>query len=687
MNINRNEACPCQSGKKYKQCCMDTGAALVESKQPAVLLREAQNFYQSKNALQADKLCCALVIQHPGYAEGWHLRGILASQKEDWEQALKWFDKAIALMPVPTVAMLANKAAALQSLGRLAEAIECYQQALQQKPKVVEIWQELIKLRRLVDTQAGVLACYQQAVSYNPASSQLWLELAHFQCEIGHFKDAHASYEHVLTLNVGKAGKALIYSCMAEVALQQKRYEKAVAYCHQALALEPSTVNAYNALGNSMKQMGRQSEAYDYYSRAIELSPAHAALYSNRLLVMQYMEQLSPKTVFDAHLEYAARFEKPLKSSWPLHRRKAHTHPRLKVGYVSADLYKHSVANFFEPVLAHHDKAKFEIYCYYNNNKRDATTNRLIEYADHWVWCQLLSDEQLVKRILQDEIDILVDLAGHTGYNNLSVFAHKPAPVQVTWMGYPGTTGLSAMDYRLTDAALDPVGLTDAYHTEKLVRLSCVAPFLPTDTSPPINELPALSSDKLTLAALQNPAKITAAVIALWARILDALPQARLLLGDVHSDLVREKYISGFASHGIGEERLGFVPRVSMQQYLELHHKADIMLDPFPYGGGTTTNHALWMGVPVVTLAGESTAARHGVYNLTAVGLTELITHSPEEYVARVVELASDLPRLNEMRLSMRERILATSVQPASLVREVEAAYFRMYDTWLSAQP
>jgi predicted O-linked N-acetylglucosamine transferase (SPINDLY family) len=283
-----------------------------------------------------------------------------------------------------------------------------------------------------------------------------------------------------------------------------------------------------------------------------------------------------------------------------------------------------------------------------------------------------------------DGIDILVDLSGHTAHNRLPVFARKPAPVQVTWIGYAGTTGLAAMDYRITDRHLDPPGVTDAQHTEKLVRLpGCNVAFQPPSDAPPINALPALSTGRVTLASLNSPRKITPEAIVLWSRILAARPDARLLLGSANEESLREDMRSRFAQCGIDPDRIVFEPWRPMAEFLALHHGIDLALDPFPYNGGTTSCHALWMGVPLVTLAGDRTVSRCGASVLARAGLENLVAQDEDDYFECAIHMLSDLPALDELRRSMRDRILSTPGNDAiEVTRHLETAYRDMWRTW-----
>ncbi|MFO0216480.1 MAG: glycosyltransferase, partial [Burkholderiales bacterium] len=302
--------------------------------------------------------------------------------------------------------------------------------------------------------------------------------------------------------------------------------------------------------------------------------------------------------------------------------------------------------------------------------------------------CLHLSDEQLARQIAADGIDILVDLSGHTAYNRLPVFARKPAPIQVTYIGYAGTTGLDAMDYRITDRWLDPVGMTDQLHSETLVRIPRGnAAFQVAACAPKVGQLPAMNGNGITLACLNNPRKIRQPVVALWSRILTRRPDARLLLGSVSDDAVKTNLLAWFAEGGIDAGRISFQPWMPLNDYLALHQQIDLALDPFPYNGGTTSYHSLSMGVPFVTLAGDRTVSRCGATILATVGLDDWIADNEEAYVQKALGAMEDLPALNVLRQSLRLRLRpADDGRSKRVATEVEDAYRAMWQRWCESQ-
>jgi predicted O-linked N-acetylglucosamine transferase (SPINDLY family) len=372
---------------------------------------------------------------------------------------------------------------------------------------------------------------------------------------------------------------------------------------------------------------------------------------------------------------------------WRAHENSRDKSKRLKVGYVSGDFRDHPVTNFFEPILTAHDKSQVEVFCYYNHHQQDHVTSRIAAKSDHWIACKGMSDTELAERIRNDGIDILVDLSGHTAHNRLLVFARKPAPIQVTWIGYISTTGLTAMDYRLTDAALDPVGMTERFHSEELLRVPMCAPFTPSAESPPGNETPALTNGYFTLGCLNQLTKITEEAMQLWARILLALPGSRLIIGNVNDVSTKSRLVDRFAKQGVAEERLILYPRMPLRDYLGLHHQIDLALDTFPYNGGTTTLHSLWMGVPLMALGGTTPISRVGASLMAGLGLPEFCTSDADEYLARTIEFARDLPKLNQVRQSLRERMrLALVSDPKVVAQPLEQMFRTIWSKWCDAR-
>ncbi|MDP2029750.1 MAG: tetratricopeptide repeat protein [Thiobacillus sp.] len=612
-------------------------------------------------------------------AEAYNNLAIVLNKLGKQEEAIVCYQQAISIRPVFAEAH-SNLGGVLKSQKNLEEAATQYREAIRLNPGYVEAYNNLANVLNKLGEQEEAIACYQQAIAIRPNLAEPHCNLGNTLYEQGRLEEAIASCREAIRLKPDYV-EALDGLGSALRALGE--LDEAVACGRRAHLIQSDNAAVCSNLGNSLRDQGSLDEAIACFRQALSIQPDLAMAYSNLLYTMQYMSTVTPSEVFSEHQRFAERYETPLKANWLLHQNYRDPERRLKIGYVSADLRNHAVAFFIEPILASHDKSQVEIYCYYNHTKHDSHTDRITSYADHWLGCASMSDEQLAERIRADGIDILVDLSGHTGHNRLPVFARKPAPVQMTWIGYPGSTGLTAMDYRITNEGVDPPGLTERYHSESLIRMpdTSVA-YRPEPDCPPVNPLPALTSDEFIFASMNNLIKINQSVIKLWASILDAIPHARLMLGNVTDRGVQQKVIEQFSKAGVAVDRLILLPRMSLSDYLALHHKIDLALDPFPYNGGTTTMHSLWMGVPVITMAGEHMASRCAVPLLSRVSLNEFITHNEEEYLQRATQMAQDLPSLNRIRQSIRDRMSASSCEPCTVTRHLEASYREAWRKW-----
>lgn len=438
----------------------------------------------------------------------------------------------------------------------------------------------------------------------------------------------------------------------------------------------------------SASSVGDAKGALEELRRRLTECPGDAAAHSQMLLVSHYGAP-GRRSLYDEHRRWAdlhakiaaeARFDNDMDPGRRLH-----------IGYVSADFrYSHPVTYFIAPVLREHDRRDFLVTCYSNSAPPDSATERMCGLADRWRDIYGWSDENAAAQVRADAIDILVDLSGHCGGNRLLLFGRRPAPVQVTWLGYPDTTGLRTMDYRLTDAIADPEGESDAYHSEKLVRLkSGFLCYEPPAEAPPVSALPSWFSGAITYGSFQYPAKITPEAIRIWAEVLRRVPRSRLLLHHCFSDYampggrVRTRIVGLFAEQGIGEERLHFIGDVPLRRHLELYSHVDIALDTFPYSGTTTTCEALWMGVPVVTVEGCCHAGRVSTDILIRAGLAGLVSNSTAGYLERAVGLAADLDGLAQVRAALRPTMARSPLlDAAGFTRNLEAEYRTMWRLW-----
>jgi predicted O-linked N-acetylglucosamine transferase (SPINDLY family) len=416
------------------------------------------------------------------------------------------------------------------------------------------------------------------------------------------------------------------------------------------------------------------------------MKPDFATSYSNLLLSMNYTHH-DTGTIFQEHLNYARQFAASLASDIPPYTNELIPDRRIRIGYVSPDFRRHSVNYFIEPVLAAHTREQFEVFCYSDVVSPDEVSHRIQTYPVQWRDIVGMTDAQIAALVRSDRIDILVDLAGHTGYNRMLLFARKPAPVQVSWLGYPNTTGLKAVDYRIVDGYTDPPGLTDPFYTEKLTRMpESFLCYQPEQDSPEIGPLPSLQAGHITFGSFNIISKVTPEAVALWADILKKVPDAKLFLKakSLFDKGTREYLGALFLQQGIPMDRLIFkFHTASYKEHLAMYNSIDIALDTFPYNGTTTTCEALWMGVPVVTLAGDRHASRVGKSLLTNIGLPELVAETENAYIDIAVKLAADIDRLRFLRERLREMMRQSPVCDATgFTANLENCYREMWRTY-----
>ncbi len=611
----------------------------------AALYSEAVSLHQAGQLSAAAARYREVLKRQPSHFGALHMMGVLAFQHGDFQEAVRSIDRALEINPRSAAALI-NRGLALQDLQQSEEA----------------------------------LASFDKALAINPDAAEAHCNRGTVLNDLNRYEESLASYNQALALKPDYFEAQINQGAVLQVL---ERPDEALRSYDRALALKPDFADGYNKRGVALQMMNRLDEAIASFDRALAIQPDFALAFGNKLFTLHYLSSTHPATLLDAHRRYAEQFEAPLRPLWPAHTNRRDPERRLKVGYVSADFRLHSVAFFMEPLLAHHDKRAVEVYCYYNHTLQDAVNERLQAHADHWIPCKDLSDAELAARIQADGIDILVDLTGHTRGNRLLVFARKPAPVQVTYLGYPATTGLSAIDYRLVTADTDPPG-AEAWHSERLYRLPrslwCYRPS--PDMPAVIPTTAARRNGFITFGAMNNVTKVSDAAIATWARLLKTVPTARLIMTNL-TEGARRVMHERFAAHGIAPARFILHGKLPAAEYYALLNTIDIALDPFPYTGTTTTCESLWMGVPVVTLIGETSVARSGYALLKGIGLEALAAGDEKEYVAIAAALAQDLERLDALRGGMRQRIASSPLRDeAGLTRDLEAAYRAMWRAW-----
>ena len=475
---------------------------------------------------------------------------------------------------------------------------------------------------------------------------------------------------------------------------KMERFEEAEAYLQKALELNPAFAATHYRLAITYELQGRFAEAEASLRRGIALRTGYAAredeqCHSNLLFLMGHNQSIGAHELLAEHRRYGEYFERSLRASWPRHANGRDPQRRLKVGFVSGDLFEHSVANFIGPILSQlKDSPGLELHVYYTNTRHDEVSTRLQGFCRHWNAIRDLSDIDLAAKIMEDGIDVLIDLSGHTRLNRLPVFARKPAPIQISWLGYPGTTGLKAMDYYLADGDWLPPGRCDRLFTEKLVYLPARWAFEPHVYAPAVGPLPSLQTGCLTFGSFHRMEKISPATQTLWSHLLLALPQTEMLLVGIASERQRDALRQSFAARGVAADRLAFHDRCPMNVYLELHHRVDIALDTQPYSGATTTMHSLSMGVPTLTVPGTTSQARACAGILGNLGLENFIAADAADLIDKARHWSDRLSELAALRAGMRARLQRSPVgQPAHIAGHFEAALRHMWVRWCSRLP
>ncbi len=582
-----------------------------------------------------------------GYAEAHNNLGLALRKQGRHEEAEQSLRQALRINP-GFAGALSNLGSVLLNQGKIEEAVNAYQEALRLQPDLGEAHANLAIVLGDTSQLAAAITYYEKLLRREPNSPE-----AHNLLAIGY--------------------------------LANRSQVKAEQACREILTRHPESVLAYMTLGNVLSQVGETGWALDAYQQALALKPGDFRVHSNILFVLNYFSGYSTRFIFEKHLEWAARHERPLAEQRKSHSPDKDKNRRLKVGYVSSDFTSHPVGCLIRGVIRHHDKERFEIHCYAPMTRPDQITEEIRRNADLWHDTTSLNDAELANRVWEDKIDILVDLAGHTGRNRLLLFARKPAPVQVTWVGYFHSTGLESIDYFITDPYTSPPH-GEQYFSEIPVYLPhtrfC---YTPPEYAPPVADPPCLKNGFVTLGCFNKLEKMTDEVVSAWAHILERLPDARLWLksGGLNEPTVCEKVHGKFAALGIAPERIVLKPPSGHSDMFMEYGEIDIALDPFPYNGGITTFEALWMGVPVVTLAREGVVARQSASALTNLGLTDLIHETIPSYIEGVVKLASDKQRLVELRQLIRPTMEHSPLCDIhAFVGDLEHLYRRMWCAW-----
>lgn len=667
----------------------------------------AQGCYQ-----EMENLARSLTQRFPRHGVGWKALGTALQRQGRRAEALMPLKQAALLLPEDAESHF-NLGVCLKDQGLFNEAENSYRRTLQLKPDFAAAHCNLGNIRMEQSRFTEAEGMYRRAITLKPDYAEAYLNLGNAFMQQGRLTDAEESYRKALVI---KPDSLDLHVNLGVILQEQGRLTEAEALYHRALEIKPYSAeahnnlgntlqklgrlsdsevsyrraleampdyaDAHNNLGNTLKELGRINEAEVCYRRALEIKPDYEDAFGNLLFTLNYHPDRSGEEIFAAYREYDDRFCLPHHKTWRVHQNQRDGTRRLKVGYVSPDFRKHSVRHFLEPLLSHHDKRVVEVYAYAEVAQEDAVTARYKSYVDHWICTIGLSDEALAKRIRADGIDILVDLAGHTAKNRLGVFARKPAPVSLSWLGYGYTTGLTAIDYLLTDATSTPEG-SEGLFSETLWRLATSGyVYRPADDMGEVSSLPAATRGYVTFGTLTRAVRINHRTIRVWAEILKRVNGARLVVDskNFQDAAMQAELAEKFAAHGIGRERLVLGYHSPPWDVLR---GLDIGLDCFPHNSGTTLFETLYMGVPFVTLAGRPSVGRLGSAILKGVVHPEWIAQSEHEYIEKAVTLAADLPKLAELRSGLRQEMENSPLMDErGFACKVESAYREMFSKW-----
>jgi predicted O-linked N-acetylglucosamine transferase (SPINDLY family) len=589
----------------------------------------------------------------PGHPDAHFNLGNLYRRSNRLREAAEHYRGCLAANPRHAAAAF-NLGLVLSAVGDLPGAAECFRAVAWLEPNNAEahgrFGDALVKAGRWDD---GV-AALRRAAELEPSEPRRLYNLGIALASGGQTSEGHELHQRALRL---KPDYAEAHNGLALTLETMGRKDDALFHYRRAVELKPDLADAWSNLGTNLVEQGRADESIASIRESLARRPNAPAIHSNLLLNLNYSSHCSPEQIRDEHFAWAAQFGGPTPDP-PRVPEPHDTDRRLRVGYVSSDFRWHTVAGFIETLLRHHDRSRVEVFAYASVLRPDETTEKLKALADHWRPIGGATDGQAFELIRAERIDVLIDLGGHTAGNRLLVLAARPAPVQATLFGYPNTTGLKAVDYRITDSVSDPPGATEHLYAERLLRLPETAwVYPPPESAPPITPLPAASQQAITFGCLNNPAKISDACLEAWAKLLQAIPGSRLVLLAGQSQAGAKRLIDQFAERGIVRDRVEPVFRMPREGYFEAYRRFDLSLDPFPYNGGVTSGDSLWMGVPVLAVAGASYVSQQGAMAMTAVGLREFVADSPDDLVRLAKEWANRRAELAEIRAGLRDRL------------------------------
>ncbi len=661
---------------------------------------------------EAQKHCQRCLTLAPNNPDALDLLGVLASRANQPAAGLELIKRAIKINP-RVAEYHVNLGTLLEQLGRRDEAIAAYRHAIALQSDLAEAHNNLGNALAAKGQFELAVASYREALRQRPKFADAFFNLGNSMYELGQYEEAVTAYQHSLEIEpwppaysnladtlreLGRKTEAIdayqkalaiwpgespIHKNLGDVYHSQGQIDIAIECYQRAMEFNPANAVAMSNLGNAYKDRGQIPEAIDCYQRSIAIDPQYEVADANRVYALTMHSKYDGPALLRELRIWEDRHAGRGQSAQRPHENERSSDRRLRIGYVSADFRNHVIGRNLLPLFRDRDRKQFEVFCYFNARRSDAMTEKFRAMTDGWRDIVKLNDRQAADLIRADRIDILIDLSLHAAGNRLLIFAQKPAPVQVTFAGYPGGTGLSAIDWRLSDPYLDPPG-SDGDYVEKTYRLPhsfwCYDPQAMQwdrdgEAPPEVAELPALQNGYITFGCLNTFAKINQGVLDLWARVLAGIENSHLLVM-APPGFCRERVMEALAKRGVTAERAEFTTYHPRRAYLNQFNRIDLALDTFPYNGHTASLDAMWMGVPVISRVGATVVGRAGWSQLSNLGLTEFAAHSDGEFVKIAAEWAGNLPRLTDLRRTLRQRMLNSPLTDGNLfAKSIEAAY------------
>ncbi len=670
----------------------DDAARLLESAvgiapERAALHHALSGLYLERGDTKAAISCLERTVAlENSHADAHNDLGAAYLESGRYAEAQRLLEAAARLRPDSAVAY-GNLASLFSRLGEPARSVQYYRQALERAPEDHEIRMRLAGALLEIGDRTAALKEYRALAERKAGDAQAWTRLAGIAAKLGRRIDAINWYRRSLEI---EPRQPVVLNDLGILVSENGEYEDAAVILASAARLQPNLESVYHNLAGTYHLQGRYEEAVEAYEKALDIDPLNTLTLSNFIAITNYRSQGEAGYINELHARYLRSLAPERVMALRRHESDFTHTRRLRVGYVSPDFRQHSVAYFIEPVIAEHDRQRFEVYCYSDVARPDPVTERFKGLADYWHDVSADSDESLARRIRGDGIDLLVDLDGHAAGNRLPVFAQKPAPIQLTYLGYPATTGLPEMDYRITDGVADPLESVDSAYSEILIRLpKAFLCYRPPDRAPPVAATNK-QGGAISFGSFNELTKVSPEVVRTWSRILKQTPESRLLLKatSLRDPAVRRRVRGRFEAAGIEPDRVELVGRTAtLEEHLALYARVDVALDTFPYNGTTTTCEALYMGIPVVSLEGKAHAGRVGASVLSVLELPELVAATETDYVRTAVDLATDKERRRAFRESLRDRMSQSALCDArSFVQALETSYLECWERWLESE-